>query len=152
MKHLYKYPQAEFPYADLVNKNRSRSKSEQEYELLDTGIFNNNEYFDVFTEYAKNEAEDLLIRITVHNRADKDAIIAVLPTLWMRNLWSFGLMNDKPMITLKEGGDGYGHAKVDHPQVGPACIYILKNRSVPYLPKTRPTRNGFMASLVKRLL
>ncbi len=124
MKHLYKYPQAEFPYADLVNKNRSRSKSEQEYELLDTGIFNNNEYFDVFTEYAKNEAEDLLIRITVHNRADKDAIITVLPTLWMRNLWSFGLMNDKPMITLKESGDGYGHAKVDHPQVGEYHLYF----------------------------
>src|SRR5215216_7673477 len=65
MKHLYKYPQNEFPYADLVNTNRNRSKDEQEYELLDTGIFNDNKYFDVFTEYAKNDTEDLLIRITV---------------------------------------------------------------------------------------
>lgn len=84
MKHLYKYPQAEYPYADLVNRNRDRNRFEKEYELLDTGIFNNNKYFDVFTEYAKNDAEDILIRITVHNRASEAAYIALLPTLWLR--------------------------------------------------------------------
>ena len=114
MKHLYKYPQAEYPYADLVNTNRNRNKFEKEYELLDTGIFNNNKYFDVFTEYAKNDTEDILIRITVHNRANESAYIALLPTLWLRNLWSFGMMHEKPGIHLKEGGEDYGHVKADH--------------------------------------
>ncbi len=100
MKHLYKYPQGKFPYADLVNVNKSRSKDELEYELLNTGIFNDNKYFDVFTEYAKNNEEDILIKITVHNRAAEDAPIWVLPTLWCRNLWSFGLMETKPKILL----------------------------------------------------
>ncbi len=126
MKHLYKYPQGEFPYADLVNTNRNRNKYEQEYELLDSGIFNDNKYFDVFTEYAKNDADDLLIRISIHNRADEDATITVLPTLWMRNLWSFGLMNEKPNIFLKENGDGYGHAKIEHPELGEYHLYFEK--------------------------
>ncbi|MEO6454644.1 MAG: glucosidase [Ginsengibacter sp.] len=124
MKHLYKYPQNEFPYADLVNTNRNRSKDEQEYELLDTGIFNDNKYFDVFTEYAKNDTEDLLIRITIHNRANEAADITILPTIWMRNLWSFDLMHDKPLIYLKEGGENYGHAKADHYWVGEYHLYF----------------------------
>jgi len=100
MKHLYKYPQGKFPYADLLNVNKSRSKDELEYELLNTGTFDDNKYFDVFTEYAKNHEEDILIKITVHNRAAEDAPIWVLPTLWCRNLWSFGLMETKPKILL----------------------------------------------------
>lgn len=124
MKHLYKYPQEEFPYADLVITNRNRTKYEQEYELLDTGIFSNDKYFDVFTEYAKSEAEDLLIRITVHNRAGENAGITLLPTLWMRNLWSFGLVNDKPTVSLAKSREGYGHAKVDHPQLGEYHLYF----------------------------
>ena len=71
MKHLYKYPQAAYPYADLVQTNRNRSKSELEYELLDTGLLNEGKYFDVFTEYAKNDTEDLCIRITAHNRGNE---------------------------------------------------------------------------------
>lgn len=126
MKHLYKYPQAEFPYADLLNTNRSRNRYEPEYELLDTGIFNDNKYFDVFTEYAKSDADDLLIRISIHNRADEDATITVLPTLWMRNLWSFGLMNDKPVISLKENLNGNEHAKIDHPELGEYHLYFEK--------------------------
>src|SRR6266496_3036847 len=104
MKHLYKYPQSEYPYADLVNANRNRSKFEREYELLDTGIFNGSRYFDVFTEYAKNDIEDMCICITVHNRGNETAYIALLPTLWLRNLWSFGLMNEKPSIHLEATG------------------------------------------------
>src|ERR1043166_2995392 len=96
MKHLYKYPQQKFPYAELVSINQSRSRHEPEYELLDTGICNENKYFDVVTEYAKNDIEDILVKITVHNRAANDASIWVLPTLWSRNLWSFGLMKHKP--------------------------------------------------------
>jgi hypothetical protein len=101
MKHLYKYPQNEFPYNDLAQTNLNRSKLEPEYEILDTGIFNDNKYFDVFTEYAKNDAEDICIRITVYNRGNEPAYIAVLPTLWLRNLWSFGLIKHKPSIQLK---------------------------------------------------
>lgn len=126
MKHLYKYPHAEYPYADLVNTNRNRSKNEQEYELLDTGIFNDNKYFDVFTEYAKNDTEDMLIRITVHNRAEEAADITLLPTLWMRNLWDFGMMHQKPLIYLKERGNSYGMAKVDHYWVGEYHLYFEK--------------------------
>lgn len=126
MKHLYKYPQSEFPYADLLNTNRNRSKYEQEYELLDTGIFNDNKYFDVFTEYAKNDTEDLLIKITVHNRGTDTAPITILPTIWMRNLWSFGLMNEKPLIYLKEGGETFGHAKADHYWLGEYHLYFEK--------------------------
>jgi hypothetical protein len=102
MKHLYKYPQNEFPYNDLIQTNRNRSKLEPEYEILDTGIFNDNKYFDVFTEYAKNDTEDICIRITVCNRSNEQAYITVLPTLWLRNLWSFGLIRHKPSIKLKD--------------------------------------------------
>ncbi len=90
MKYLYKYPQAEYPYQDLIDGNRSRDKLAPEYELLDTGIFDQNRYFDVFVEYAKAEPEDVLVRITVWNRGPEPAEIHVLPTLWFRNTWSWG--------------------------------------------------------------
>jgi hypothetical protein len=126
MKHLYKYPQTEFPYEDLLNTNRNRTKNEQEYELLDTGIFNGNKYFDVFTEYAKNDTEDLLIRITIHNRADEAAGIRLLPTLWMRNLWNFGLMDKKPVISLKGNNSEFGLAEIDHTGAGKYSLYFEK--------------------------
>lgn len=126
MKHLYKYPQAAFPYADLVNTNHNRNRFEKEYELLDTGVFNENKYFDVFTEYAKNDTEDILIRINVHNRGNDAAYIALLPTLWFRNLWSFGLMHEKPRMHLKHGGDDYGHIKADHYWEGDYHFYFDK--------------------------
>lgn len=100
MKHLYKYPQSEYPYADLVQTNRTRSRYEAEYEITDTGILNEGKYFDVFTEYAKNDPEDICIRFTIYNRAAESAYLAILPTLWMRDLWSFGLMHEKPFIRL----------------------------------------------------
>jgi hypothetical protein len=112
MKHLYKYPQGEYPYADLVNTNSSRSKFEKEYELSDTGLFNEGKYFDVITEYAKNETEDILIKITIHNRSNEAAYIAALPTLWFRNLWSFGLSKEKPLMYLKKIPNGYGEVKL----------------------------------------
>ena len=90
LKALYKYPQAEFPYQKLVEVNGSRSKEEREYELIDTGIFDESRYFDVFTEYAKAGPDDILIRITVANRGPDAATIHVLPTLWYRNAWSWG--------------------------------------------------------------
>ena len=88
MKYLYKYPQKEFPYNDLVETNRRRSREELEYELLDTGVFEDDRYFDVFVEYAKSDPEDILIKIEIHNRGPEAAEIHLLPTLWFRNTWS----------------------------------------------------------------
>src|ERR1051325_10177781 len=89
MKALYKYPQAEFPYQWLVEENRRRSRTEPEFELLDTGVFNENRYFDVFVEYAKASPSDMLIKITVANRGPEAATCHLLPTLWFRNTWSW---------------------------------------------------------------
>ena len=85
MKYLYKYPQAAYPYSNLVETNRSRSRQDFEYELLDTGVFDQDRYFDVFVEYAKAFPEDILIEITIHNRGPEAAEVHVLPTLWFRN-------------------------------------------------------------------
>jgi hypothetical protein len=98
MKMLYKYPQAEFPYGDLVETNRRRSKLEPEYELLDTGVFAEDRYFDVFIEYAKAGPEDILIRISAVNRGPDPAELHLLPTLWFRNTWSWGDDGERPML------------------------------------------------------
>ncbi len=98
MKGLYKYPQAEYPYDQLVSTNRNRSRNEFEYELLNTGVFDQNRYFDVFVEYAKESPEDMLIEITVHNRGPEAAEIHLLPTLWFRNRWSWGRENPRPVL------------------------------------------------------
>ncbi len=126
MKHLYKYSQAAYPYADLVQTNRQRSKLEPEYELLDTGLLNEGKYFDVFTEYAKNGEEDLCIRITVHNRGNETASISILPTLWFRNLWTVGLMKEKPAMTLHQNSDVYGTTFLQHPELGQYYFYFEK--------------------------
>jgi hypothetical protein len=90
MKYLYKYPQQEYPYRDLIETNRTRSREEFEYELLDTGIFDDNRYFDVFMEYAKESPDDILVRIIGHNRGPEAARLHVLPTLWFRNYLVLG--------------------------------------------------------------
>jgi len=100
MKYLYKYPQNPFPYDDLVIQSSKRSRNDFEYELLDTGVFENNRYFDVFVEYAKASPEDFLIQITVHNRGPESAEIHVLPTLWFRNWWSWSNNSERPFIKL----------------------------------------------------
>ncbi|MCI0612247.1 glucosidase [bacterium] len=97
MKYLYKYPQREYPYAKLIHENR-RSREEFEYELIDTGIFEDNRYFDVFVEYAKNEPEDILIRITIHNRGPETARVRLLPTLWFRDTWTSGENSQRPSV------------------------------------------------------
>ena len=94
MKALYKYPQGEFPYARLVEENRRRSKADPEFELVDTGAFDEDRYFDVFAEYAKASPDDMLIRLTVANRGPEPATIHVLPTLWFRNTWSWGCTHE----------------------------------------------------------
>jgi hypothetical protein len=103
MKYLYKYPQTEFPYSELVETNRRRSREEFEYELLDTGIFDDDRYFDVFVEYAKADPEDILVRISAHNRGPEDAELHVLPTLWFRNTWASG-DSSKSVVSQNEKG------------------------------------------------
>ncbi len=98
MKYLYKYPQSAFPYDNLVQTSRGRSRSEFEYELLDTGVFAQDRYWDVFVEYAKQSAEDILIRISVHNRGPEPAELHVLPTLWFRNQWSWQNASERPYL------------------------------------------------------
>ncbi len=103
MKFLYKYPQAAFPYEALWQNNKSRSREEMEYELLDTGVFDDDRYFDVFVEYAKADAEDVLVRISVVNRGPEAAPIHVLPTLWYRNTWSWTAGAPKPALQAAGG-------------------------------------------------
>lgn len=98
MKYLYKYPQAVFPYSDLVETSRRRGRNEMEYELLDTGVFDQNRYFDVFVEYAKEGPEDILIQISAHNRGAEPAELHILPTLWFRNQWSWHGIPDRPAL------------------------------------------------------
>ena len=106
LKGLYKYPQAAFPYESLVRVNRERSKLEPEYELLDTGVFDGDRYFDVTAEYAKASEEDVLVRITVANRGPEAATLHLLPTVWFRNTWSWGRSGEGywPRPTLRADG------------------------------------------------
>jgi hypothetical protein len=113
MKYVYKYPQAEYPYLDLVQTNGRRSREELEYELLDTGVFDADRYFDVFVEYAKGEPEDVLVQISVHNRGPETAQIHLLPTLWFRNTWSWGEDNPKPNLSERDGA-----IRAVHPNLG----------------------------------
>jgi Mannosylglycerate hydrolase MGH1-like glycoside hydrolase domain len=99
LKMLYKYPQRTFPYAQLIEENRVRTRQDPECELMDTGIFDDHRYFDVFVEYAKAAPEDILLQITVCNRGPEAAAIHVLPQLWFRNTWSWGYNNDRPTLT-----------------------------------------------------
>jgi len=98
MKYLYKYPQAAYPYGKLIETNRGRSRQEFEYELLDTGVFDQDRYFDVFVEYAKESPDDILIQISVHNRGPEPAQLHVLPTLWFRNQWSWQGASERPTL------------------------------------------------------
>ncbi len=124
MKHLYKYPQQSYPYAELTLRNRERSKHEGEHELLDTDVLRENRYFDVFTEYAKASEEDILVRINVHNRGMHAAPVSILPTIWFRNLWDFGLMKEKPSIRLKELNKDFGCVTLSHEELGEYYYYF----------------------------
>lgn len=124
MKHLYKYPHGAFPYEDLVKTNRERGLADLEYEILDTGIFDDNKYFDVFTEYAKEDDQDILIKVTVANRADTAHDIWLLPTLWLRNLWSFNQMEGEHNIQVEDQKKKYGSVKLTHPKLGDYYLYF----------------------------
>lgn len=124
MKALYKYPQAEYPYARLVEENRRRGVHDPEFELEDTGVFEEGKYWDVFAEYAKASPMDILIRITVCNRGSETARLHLLPTLWYRNTWIWGCKHEgctrKPM--LKEVGEG--HVQGKHESLGENHFYM----------------------------
>src|ERR1041385_6051177 len=123
MKALYKYPQAEFPYSRLVDENRRRGKGDPELELLDTGVFNDNRYFDVFAEYAKASPDDILIRITVANRGPEKATLHLLPTLWYRNTWVWGCKHEGCWIKPNIKPAGKNELVGDHVNFGKHHFY-----------------------------
>jgi len=118
MRMLYKYPQAAFPYGQLTEENRRRGKGDPEYELLDTEVFAESRYFDVFVEYAKADVEDILIRITAVNRGPETAALQLLPTVWFRNTWSWGRDSRRPSVRVGAGVPGSLCAEMGHWQYG----------------------------------
>ena len=123
MKYLYKYPQRAYPYDDLVTTNRARGRTELEYELLDTGIFDENRYFDVFVEYAKASPEDMLVQVTVHNRGPEAATLHLLPTLWFRHTWSWAGGGTRPRLQEVAGLPGMAAVAADHEALGRRWLY-----------------------------
>ncbi|TCO50687.1 MGH1-like glycoside hydrolase domain-containing protein [Actinocrispum wychmicini] len=134
LKMLYKYPQAEFPYADLVATNAQRGRTEPEYELLDTGVFDGDRYFDVTVEYAKSTPDDLLMVVTVDNRGPADAVLHVLPTLWFRHTWSWA--GDAPRPSLHTVA---GAVRAEHPELG--VRWCDADQPVPILVTENETNN-----------
>jgi hypothetical protein len=139
MRYLYKYPQRAFPYDDLVATNRARSRQDFEYELLDTGVFDDDRYFDVFVEYAKASPEDLLVQITVHNRGPEEATLHVLPTLWFRHTWSWAGGTARPRLAAVPGLSGMAAVSAVHETLG--ARWLSCDRPVPLLFTENETNN-----------
>ncbi|HXK11344.1 MAG TPA: glucosidase [Vicinamibacteria bacterium] len=142
MKYLYKYPQAAFPYAELVEGNRRRTRRELEYELLDTGVFDDDRYFDVFVEYAKGGPDDILVRITAANRGREPAELRVLPTLWFRNEWASWIAgrSERPFLEQTDGPSGTRTVAASHPALGAYDLYC--EGDVPLLFVENETNNA----------
>ena len=142
MKYLYKYPQAAFPYAELVERNRHRTRRELEYELLDTGVFDQDRYFDVFVEYAKGGTDDILVKITVANRGPEAAELHVLPTLWFRNEWASWIAgrSERPSLRQIQGPPGTSSVAVSHSALGAYDLYC--EGDVPLLFVENETNNA----------
>ena len=138
LKMLYKYPQAAFPYASLVAVNGARSKQDPEYELLDTGIFDDNRYFDVVVEYAKASPDDLLMQVTVHNRGPDDATLHVLPTLWFRHTWSWAGGGERPSLRAARS-PRHSAVLAEHEELGRRWFYA--DDAVPVLVTGNETNN-----------
>ena len=135
MKMLYKYPQKAFPYFKLKDENKRRGRNEPEYELIDTGIFDQDEYFDIFIEYAKRGQEDILIKLTLHNRSSKLRSCSVLPTLWFRNTWDWGYLNgpmgdvqEKPHLRSYPSGNDFSTVLGSHTALGNYYLYALNTK------------------------
>ena len=123
MKYLYKYPQAEYPYPQLVEENQNRGYEDPEFELLDTGIFESDRYFDIFVEYAKTTDEDISIKITAHNRGNEEKPLHILPTLWFRNTWSWDSDEPKPDLKIYAQKEDYSIIASSHPSLGARWLY-----------------------------
>jgi hypothetical protein len=123
MKYLYKYPQRAYPYGDLLSTNRKRTRQDFEYELIDTGVFDDDRYFDVFVEYAKGAPEDILIKITVWNRGPEPATLHVLPTIWFRNTWSWGGDATRPALQQVPLAGDTNVVSASHPELGERFLY-----------------------------
>jgi Glycosyl hydrolase family 63 C-terminal domain len=139
MKYLYKYPQAAFPYDDLVVTSKRRNRSEMEYELLDTGIFNNDRYFDVFVEYAKQTPEDVVIQISASNRGPDRATLHLLPTLWFRNIWTWWPDAQKPSLEQISSTGNSQVLATSHSELGERYLYC--EGDVPLLFTENETNN-----------
>jgi hypothetical protein len=129
-KMLYQYPQAEFPYQDLIQTNKSRGQSEPEYELIDTGVFEGGRYFDVFVEYAKASPEDILIRISVANRGPEPGVLCVLPQLWFRNTWWQRTGSPIPQLTTMPEAEGGPAIAADHYELGRRYLHYAAPTNV----------------------
>jgi hypothetical protein len=145
MKYLYKYPQREFPYRDLVETNRRRSREDFEYELLDTGVFQDERYFDVFVEYAKAGPEDMLIRVTAHNRGPEAARLELLPTLWFRNTWSWGKNAPKPALSAAGGA-----IRASHPELGDYTLACEGNPEILFTENETGRKDAFHRYVVSK--
>ena len=139
MKYLYKYPQAPFPYNDLIETNKRRNRGDMEYELLDTGVFNEDRYFDVFVEYAKQSPEDILIEVSVINRGPEPATIHALPTLWFRNTWTWWPGSSKPSLKQVSGRKGLQVIAASQAELGERYLYC--EGDVPLLFTENETNN-----------
>jgi len=146
MKYLYKYPQAAYPYSDLVETSKRRGRNEMEYELLDTGVFDGNRCFDVFVEYAKESPEDILIQISIHKRGPEPAELHLLPTLWFRNDWASWIAEsnraaEKPDLRQIEAAAGTSAVAATHSLLG-EFVLPAKARRRCSSPRTRRTTSG----------
>src|SRR5271154_6328703 len=139
MKYLYKYPQNPYPYGDLIETNRRRGRNDSEYELLDSGVFNDDRYFDVFLEYAKAGPSDILIQISVTNRGPEAAELHLLPTLWFRNTWTWWPDQPKPSLREMKGDSGVGTIAASHFELG---NYSLRCEGNPQLLFTENDTNN----------
>ena len=150
MKYLYKYPQNAYPYSDLVETNRRRGRNDAEYELLDTGIFDEDRYFDVFVEYAKAAPTDILIKISIANRGPEAVELHVLPTLWFRNIWAWWPEQPKPSLRQMPGANTVT-IETSHAELGDFLLHCDGNPRY-CLPKTTPITSAFSAQPTRHLM
>jgi hypothetical protein len=151
LKALYKYPQAAFPYESLVRVNRERSKLEPEYELLDTGVFDDNRYFDVVAEYAKADEDDVLVRITVSNRGPEAAALHLLPTVWFRNTWSWGREGEgywsRPSLRAEGPAARYARSAASWTRSSASAWFRVNRNATPYAVFATPANSASNASV-----
>ena len=163
LKALYKYPQAEFPYAELIAEGRRRGRGDAEHELVDTGVFAESRYFDVLVEYAKASADDILLRVTVTNRGPETAPLHVLPTVWCRNTWSWGGGYESAWGCPRLAAAGDGAIEVEHSSLGryrvdvepgprrPARAAVHRERDEQRAPLRGARRPGVRQGCISRL-